>query len=191
MLIHITGDSLAARAERTSDSTLSYLLSNSNQVVNTAKSGDSSGDLLERLEDDVLSKEEADVFILLIGANDLATHKQTPLTEFEKNIRKIIHCVKHVWSMTRVLLITPPAVDEEKQRYRTNYLVQSYGQVLKQIASDQGLDCLDFYELLMNRPEPLSDLMEGVMDDGLHFGLDAYQILADAIQNRLSKYGPS
>ena len=187
MRLHISGDSLAARAEGTSGPTLNQLLSPPYVVVNTARSGDSSQDILERLEQDILSDMEPQVFILLVGANDLATHKQVPLAAFRANVHKIIGRVKKAWPACQLLLITPPAVDEEKQRYRTNYLVEKYGQVLKDLAREEGVTCLDFYHLLLQRPEPLSDLMEGIMDDGLHFGYRTYEILAAAIQSALEE----
>ena len=186
MLLHISGDSLAARAEGTEISTLSSLLSDRFQVVNSAKSGDSTRDILTRLDADILSQSQPAIFLLLIGSNDLATHKQVPLVEFKENLAGILASVKQAWSGTRILLVGPPAVDEEKQRFRTNFLVELYSRAMQEQAELASVEFFDFYQLLLERPEGLPFLMEGIMDDGLHFGRQTYGILVDAIEEKLS-----
>lgn len=82
MKIHLTGDSLIARHEGYQVPILNHFLQeNANKtldITNSAKAGDNSFDLLARLDNDVLSTQKADKIFILIGTNDLASHKQIP-----------------------------------------------------------------------------------------------------------------
>lgn len=80
-----------------------------------------------------------------------------------------------------MIFISPPPIDESKQRYRTNRHIKQYIQVIKDTADHYQCHFINLYQVFIQTDTPLSDLMEGIMDDGLHFGLMGYQLLANAI----------
>ncbi|MGT2845783.1 GDSL-type esterase/lipase family protein [Streptococcus massiliensis] len=189
MRIHITGDSLAARFEGYEEPILNYLLKQkiaNLQVINTAVSGNNTRDLLARLEADILSQSATDYLFLLIGANDLATHKQIPLVEFKENLLELILRLREKFTHINLCIISPPPVDESKQQYRKNSIIEEYVKTMQMVALDTDCAFLNLYQLFLNHTEEnLMTLMTGLENDGLHFGLKGYQILADAIYQKI------
>ncbi|MHC5268803.1 hypothetical protein ACYSNO_06465 [Enterococcus sp. LJL98] len=51
---------------------------------------DNTFDFLKRIEQDILSLNKSDKIFILLGANDLAIHKQIPLNQFSINLQEII-----------------------------------------------------------------------------------------------------
>ncbi|MBP2622702.1 GDSL-type esterase/lipase family protein [Streptococcus oricebi] len=189
MYIHITGDSLSARFEGYEEPILNHLLKQKIadlQVINTAVPGNNTRDLLARLEADILSQSATDYLFLLIGANDLATHKQVPLMEFKENLLELILQFREKFPHTSLCLISPPPVDESKQEYRKNSIIEEYVKTMQAVALDTDCAFLNLYQLFLNHTEEnLVTLMTGLKNDGLHFGLRGYQILADAIYQQI------
>lgn len=148
-------------------------------ITNWAVSGDNSFDLLEHLSKKTLPA--CDWAIVFIGANDLAQHKQVFLGEYRDNLTEIARCLKGHLPAERICLLAPSPVDETKQAYRTNRLVALYGEVVGQIAVQEGLAFLDTLALFEGADQLLSTLLQGSLDDGLHFGSSAYKVLAEAI----------
>ena len=191
MHIHITGDSLEARFEGYEEPILNHLLKQKIadlQVTNTAVSGNNTRDLLARLETDILSQPAADDLFLLIGANDLATHKQVPLVEFKENLLELILQLRKKFPYTSLCLISPPPVDESKQQYRKNSIIEKYVKTMQTVSLDTDCAFLNLYQLFLNYTgEDLMTLMIGLENDGLHFGLIGYQILAVLSINKFNQ----
>ena len=180
---------MAARFEGYEEPILNYLLKQKIadlQVINTAVSGNNTRDLLARLEADILSQLAADYLFLLIGANDLAAHKQVPLVEFKENLFEQISQLREKFPYTSLCLISPPPVDESKQPYRKNSIIEEYVKTMQMVAFDTDCSFVNLYQLFISyAEEDLITLMTGLENDGLHFGLRAYQILADAIYQQI------
>lgn len=187
MHLLLLGDSLFARHEGKDLPHIEYSLRQlvpDVTITNWAVSGDNSFDLLRQLASRTLPT--ADWVLVFIGANDLAQHKQVFLGEYEDNLKKIVAHLNQAFPDERLVLLTPSPVDETKQAYRTNRLVAYYGQVVKKVAEQAGCQVLDTVALFEGSQLALPDLLRGSLDDGLHFGSQAYDLLAKELVARLT-----
>lgn len=149
------------------------------EIRNLAESGDNSFDLLDKLEKQDFAG--ADWVFVWIGANDLATHKQVYLGEFQENMRQIVHKLLTRYSANQIILLSPAPVDERKQVYRTNRLVAYYSEIVEQVAYESCLDYISMEFVFEQTDFPLQDILRGSRDDGLHFGSLGYTILAQTL----------
>ncbi len=188
MNIILLGDSLFARHEgknvpHINDSLLEKL---PHLVIqNRAVSGDNSFDLLRHLKEEKL--QPADAVFVFIGANDLATHKQVFLGEYQENLRNIMAILLKNFTPDQICLLTPAPVDEDRQATRSNRLVDYYSQIVLGVAEEYGCLTLDVRKVFQSSSSPLADILRGQMDDGLHFGSKGYELLAEALVNILTK----
>ncbi|OFI48985.1 hypothetical protein BG261_04800 [Floricoccus tropicus] len=189
MKIQLTGDSLMARNEGLKEPAINETLKNrinGLEIVNTAVCGENSGALLERIDSEILAVEKAQKIFIIIGTNDLATNKRVFADQYEENLQAIILRLIGKYDRNNIFFLSIPPIDEDKQRFRSNLLINEYNTVLKEVCLKNNCNYLLFNERL-NRFETkeLQDILEGSMDDGLHFGLKGYQIMADIIYEAL------
>lgn len=188
MKILLLGDSLFARFEGKEEPHIQASLRELDASLvfqNLAHSGDNSFDLLRVLEGD--EWKEADFVFVWIGHNDLATNKQVYLGEFQENLEMIVQKLLTLYSAQQICLLTPSLVDEEKQRYRTNRLVGYYSQIVEEIAAKHSISCLSVASVYENSGEDLPDIVKGSLDDGLHLGALGYEVIAQAMIERVKK----
>ena len=79
MRLLLTGDSIIARNEGKEEPHINWNLKKmlpDVEIENTAVSGSNSGAFFARLNELVLSVKKCDNLVILLGTNDLATHKQ-------------------------------------------------------------------------------------------------------------------
>lgn len=118
------------------------------RVVNSGVNGNTSSDLLERWQRDVLDR-DPDYVSLLIGANDVWRQfdspchpKQHVLPEVtEQNIRKMIEMTKD--RVKKMFLISPFFMEPNKEdpmRVR----MDEYGRMCRRLASEYSLEYVDF-----------------------------------------------
>lgn len=96
MRVLLTGDSIIARYEGKAEPHINWNLKQilpEIQIENTAVSGINSGAFFARLNELVLSVKKCDNLVILLGTNDLATHKQVPLEQFKRNMELIASAV--------------------------------------------------------------------------------------------------
>lgn len=189
MKLLLTGDSIIARKEGKNEPHLNWNLKQmlpGIKIENTAISGINSGAFLVRLNELVLSVPRCDELVILLGTNDLAVHKQVPLAQFRQNMELIASAVICQYYPPHVLLISPPAVDEEKQRVRSNKLVEKYAHVIRKVAVEYRFKFADLGQAMLNEGN-LKNISRGIKNDGLHFGDRGYEILANLIVENLSK----
>lgn len=189
MKILLTGDSIIARHEGLEEPRLNFELKKrlpDLKINNTAVSGINSGAFFARLGELVLTQPQCDNLVILLGTNDLATHKQVSLKQFRRNMELISSAVICEYWPEHVILISPPAVDENKQHVRTNDLVRKYSQAIQEVASEYRFHYLDLCQAMLEHGE-LSELCHGLKNDGLHFGKDGYELLADLLEQELQK----
>lgn len=183
-MIHLTGDSLMARYEGYKQPIINEILKRLNpqiEIINTAHAGDNTTDLLARMDTEILSHTNADRIFMLIGINDLALNKQVKLKQFEENIGKIVDKLRTRYPTQRIYFITLAPVDESKQVYRTNKLVKMYTLQLRKVAIANNCQVLDLYQAFIKSEIPVNTLLQGIRNDGLHFGETGYVILAKLI----------
>ena len=187
MRILVTGDSLIARHEGLDQPMIDYYLKKvlpDLEISNTAVSGSNTADLLENLPTFFPTADFEMVFIL-IGTNDLALNKQLPLKKFQKNLVKILQENKKIYPASRICLISPPAVDESKQKFRNNHLIAHYSCWMQRSAELQHSEFIDLQQMMQNQPNFLQ-LTQGSLNDGLHFGKRGYLLLASLIKEQLA-----
>lgn len=79
------------------------------EVINKGVEGNTSNDLLLRVEQDVFY-ENPDIVLLMIGTNDmLNSNKMISLIEYEKNVIELTKKIKS--KDIKLVLISPPPVD--------------------------------------------------------------------------------
>ncbi|MET3644069.1 GDSL-type esterase/lipase family protein [Streptococcus gallinaceus] len=188
MKLILWGDSLFARHEGQDIPHINHsllVLRTDLQIENRAVSGDNSYDLLKWLEE-AEDWSAARVFVL-IGANDLAMHKQIFLGEYLENLRKIAGLLKDRVEADKICFLSPPPVDEELQAYRTNRLVDYYTEIVEQVAKEEGIDFLSTRAVFEKSGLPVKQILRGQMNDGLHFGSSGYALLAQAMLECIEK----
>ncbi|MGQ5708588.1 GDSL-type esterase/lipase family protein [Lactobacillus sp. PSON] len=183
MKIFLTGDSIIARYEGLNEPRINYELKRrlgNIELVNTAVSGINSGAFFARLSELVLKAPICDKIVILLGTNDLATHKQVPMKQFKRNMELIASSIICLYWPQNVILVSPPAVDEKKQRVRNNFLVKQYAKVIKEVAQEYKFTYINLVQEMINHGD-LENLCHGIKNDGLHFGKEGYKLLAELI----------
>lgn len=189
MRILLTGDSIIARHEGLDEPRLDVNLKKKMPeltITNTAVSGINSGAFFARLGELVLTQKPHDILIILLGTNDLATHKQVPLKQFKQNMMLIASAVICEYYPPKVILISPPAVDEQKQRVRNNHLIKKYSEVIKQVARDYHLHYIGLAEKMIEQGD-LTTLCHGSKNDGVHFGQEGYDLLSSLLVEEIKR----
>ncbi|MDE7056787.1 MAG: SGNH/GDSL hydrolase family protein [Lactobacillus sp.] len=187
MKVLLTGDSIIARNEGLSEPHLNINLKNvypNLELINTAVSGINSGAFFARLSELVLTQDQCDAIVILLGTNDLATHKQVPIEQFKKNMQLIASAIVCLYWPKKVVLVSPPAVDEEKQHVRNNRLVAQYAKRMEEVSKEYGFHYVDLYGQMINHGN-LAELCHGQKNDGLHFGGEGYTLLSSLILEKL------
>lgn len=187
MRVLLTGDSIIARHEGKDEPHINWNLKQilpKIQIENTAVSGINSGAFFSRLNELVLSVKQCDNLVILLGTNDLATHKQVPLEHFKRNMEMIASAVVCQYYPPHVLLVSPPAVDENKQHVRNNKLIEKYAKVIESVAKEYNFNYADLCQVMIEVGD-LSKISRGIKNDGLHFGDQGYEILAKLIISKL------
>lgn len=182
MKILLLGDSLFAGYEGLDQAHINFSLSQRMpelDIRNLAESGDNSFDLLDKLEKNKISG--VDLVFIWIGANDLATHKQVFLGEFLDNMSKIVGILLETYSPKQIIFLGPAPVDESKQPTRSNRLVGYYSEIVEKIARENACDFLSMQKVFTQSSYPLEEVLEGIQDDGLHFGTLGYELLAETL----------
>lgn len=189
MRVLLTGDSIIARNEGKNEPHLNWNLQKlllGVELENTAVSGINSGAFLARLNELVLSVKQCDNLVILLGTNDLATHKQVPARQFKQNMEIISSAIICQYYPPHVLFISPPAVDETKQQVRNNTLVAEYAQIVKDIAHEYHFRYADLAQAMRNAGD-LTEICRGMKNDGLHFGDRGYEILGNLVAENLKQ----
>lgn len=184
MKLLLTGDSIVARHEGLSEPHINaYLKENFSdiEIVNTAVPGINSRYLLAHLNELVLKQVKADYLIILIGTNDCAFHKKIEEEEFWTNLNKVAKKILNKYEAKQVILVSPPAVDEEKQRVRDNETVEKYANWVQRVANDYGMHYLNLFHKMNTDDHELEEICHGLRNDSLHFGKIGYQIFGDGL----------
>ena len=159
---------------------------NSYQIYNTAISGINSGGLALSLPNLVFNQPKCDYLIILVGTNDLAVHKQVPVQQFEDNLKLIASSIIWRYYPGKVIFVTPPAVDENKQKVRNNLLVQEYSNIIKRVTKEYKFLFIALASK-MQASKNFPEIFNGKKNDGLHFGVKGYELLAKLIVQKLNQ----
>lgn len=162
-------------------------------LINLSISGDTSRGLLARLENEAKlriqekSKQEFSI-IIAIGTNDSKINKENPhkdinIEEFQNNISEIINVSQNLASEVMLVGLVP-VVESLTTPYKGDsyYLVDrmnSYNQILSEMAKDRGLRFVDMFEDWMKK-----DLTQ-LFDDGLHPNTEGHREMYEEIKKQL------
>lgn len=141
-----------------SDALYAFLPTENYRVVNAGVSGNTSLQLLERWERDVMSL-TPDVVFCMIGINDVWRHfdrceplqKRISLQEYMENLSLICEKTKDV----RVFCIIPPYFMERNRTDEMRVMTEEYAAAAREVAKKFGADVLDvqpaFDEYMLGR----------------------------------------
>jgi lysophospholipase L1-like esterase len=166
------------------------------QVVNAGKGGNSSQDMLKRIDKDVISH-RPDVVVLMVGANDMLwDRKFLSFDDYEDNIEQIIVKLKAVKSDI-ILLSSPPCVesllfsrhskDDFKGTSPNKKLIKAR-EIVKRIALENELPFVDInriFDSIGNIGKSKECLLRNEANcgsaDGVHATVEGYKIIATAV----------
>ena len=156
------------------------------QVINLGVGGNTSTQLLARMEQEITSRHSGNwpfFIIIMIGTNDSRIRDgriEVDEAEFEKNYREIVLIAKKY--ATKLLLVGLPPVGKPeidfKDMHYTNAAITRYDAHIKQIAVDEKVDYLDTAKLFTS-----SDLLH---EDNLHPNDKGHELIYKAVQAKLN-----
>ncbi|KAH8589539.1 SGNH hydrolase-type esterase domain-containing protein [Bisporella sp. PMI_857] len=156
---------------------------------------------------------------VLFGSNDACfpeaqNGQHVPLDQYKKNLVQIITHPAIQAQETRVILVTPPPVEERRLEHRvksqgytklnrSNKRTKQYADASREVAKDMNVGCLDLWTAFMSRAgwkpgDPLygsQDLPENgairsLIHDGLHFTPKAYIIFYEEMMRTIAAKWP-
>ncbi|WP_400241523.1 SGNH/GDSL hydrolase family protein [Niallia sp. JL1B1071] len=176
------GDSITAGVENRNEAVLTAKLADKidyYEIINAGVNGNTTINALKRIQEDVINK-QPDLVTVLFGANDAAFHKMIELPIYQNNIRRIVQLI----GPDKTILISPAPIDETVQFARTNEILASYANAVKDVATETGAYFIDFYSEMLSLKD-YQNKLKGIHNDGLHFGEEGYDILVDLIVKKL------
>lgn len=184
MKILCFGDSNTGRMEGYPKPMLTLMLSDKfkgHRYVNVGIAGSTTISAKETFKKEVMA-EHPDIVTIMFGTNDVSDTKNIPIDVFTANIEFFIKKLGH----KKVILITPPPVDETREKHRKNIDIQRYGESVIEIAQKHKCTLIDFFSYVYEQ-ENYQRLLIGMKDDGLHFGEKLYDQLSDLIAKELKR----
>ncbi|KAJ5238489.1 GDSL Lipase/Acylhydrolase family protein [Penicillium chermesinum] len=165
------------------------------------------------------SPEVASVRLMTVffGANDAAVpgHPQhVPLEQYKENLKKIIQHPATRAQGPRILIITPPPVNEYQLEFfdkskdiphpsRTAAITKTYAQAAKEVAAALNVPVVDIWSALMgstgwqegqplpgSRDLPNDEKLSSLFLDGLHLTPAGYRIVYDQIIQKIADTWP-
>lgn len=184
MKILFFGDSLTARHEGLNEPMLTAKLKSyfpDHLLINKGVGGNTTNDAMKRFKKDVLS-EHADLVVIQFGSNDSAVHKHVSRELYQANLEQMVDAI----GPKRCILVTPPPVDESLQPNRSNQVLASYGEAVKEVAKDKGTGFVDLYQAFLEHPDT-NEVLRGEENDGLHYGDAGYTLVAETLATVIEK----
>lgn len=212
-IVLLLGDSLTQQASEPSGwgaaLTAAYAHARNADVLNRGFSGYTSR-LLSRVLPTLLSQiggplERVALVTLLIGSNDATrpgAEQHVPVAEFAANVARILATLRSTLPHARVVVLTPPAVDEFGWRAfcekaykgdgdgRSNERLAPYALAAKTAAERHGALVVDLHAATL----ATTGWAQRLLSDGLHFSAGGnklvYELLSEAIVTELNAVAP-
>ncbi|KAL0542767.1 hypothetical protein IC582_017844 [Cucumis melo] len=142
---------------------------------------------------------------VFFGANDAClpdrygAFQHVPLHEYKQNLISIVTFFKKKWPATRILLITPPPIDEEgrlqnpyvpnplNEPERTNDAAGAYANACIAVAKECGVSVIDIWTKMQQVP----GWEKACLSDGLHLTRNGNTIVFEEVVKRLEEEGLS
>ncbi|KAH8196657.1 hypothetical protein TruAng_009181 [Truncatella angustata] len=176
---------------------------------------------LQALPHIIPSPEQAKLRLLTIGfgANDATSPEanndfHVPLAQYKENLQSILSHPSIAAQSCRVLLITPPPIDEyqheTKDRMagqpgltRFSQSAKDYADACRQVGETMHVPVFDLWGCLMRRAgwsdggelagakdAPRSDVLGQLLSDGVHFTSQGYQVFYENLMDFVSRTYP-
>ena len=166
------------------------------RVINSGIGGNTSSQMLTRLDQDVLSH-HPQVTLVMTGLNDaeyidpggvLRDEPRIPLNLFVDKLRQIIRRVRDAGG--QVLLLTPNPMTRHYlyasqgyyKEHDINSALESYAASVRSVALETHTDLVDVYAAWINLPD-----YERFLPDGVHPNREGHRRIAELILPRLLK----
>ena len=161
-------------------------------LFNLGIGGETSEGLVKRIQNEMSTgnAEDGNIIFIGYGANDLAVKDGNQIVnsrQFKANIEKAIQQAK-VFSKEIYLVSILPVSDRidskisSTGKIRTNEDVLVYNQILKNIATENALNYIDFYSAFSENKEIL------LSKDGVHPNEKGYEMMAEIALPIIDKY---
>jgi len=197
-------------------------------VINRGFSGYNTSHILEILSRIIPDPAFAEVkyILILLGSNDAClplspTKQHVPLHQFAKNLQAIIHHSSITAHNPRIILVTPPPVEETLCEAidaskglplcRHAAVTAKYAQAVRDMGKTAGdnVTVVDLWTTIMDeavsqrctdassnelpgvRALGVNECLAGLMHDGLHLSAKGYQIFWDELMNTLERKWPN
>ncbi|KAI0406704.1 SGNH hydrolase-type esterase domain-containing protein [Xylaria palmicola] len=203
---------------------LQHLCMRGLDVINRGLAGYNTKNALELLPQIFLPPSSAnpriEYLVVLLGANDACLPVPTstqgvPIDQYKENLIKII-THKHVTAhKPKILLVTPPPLDEirsfttdlekgHKERVRKAAVSGQYSETVRQVAAEvPGVVLIDLYKAVMEKAISLTPdydasgpplgytegkrgALEQLLPDGLHMSGEAYRVFFDIVKPHIT-----
>ncbi|WP_066404709.1 SGNH/GDSL hydrolase family protein [Flavisolibacter tropicus] len=178
--------------------------SDSVRVYNAGVNGNSTTNLLTRLERDVLSK-SPELVVLMVGTNDmLHTDKSLSMAQYEANYQKLISSIRKKSDL--VLMTIPPIyapyVIQRKPQFNGDEKapqarVDSANQVIRRLAAKNKCTLIDLNAILTacggantDKNSLFQNEANFNIADGIHPTAAGYQVIATAVYQTIKGYKP-
>lgn len=153
-------------------------------VVNKGINGNTTENLLERLDNDVIKYNPSKVF-LLIGVNDLNEYKTKE--EIIDNIKKIIKEINEKRKYTKIYIESILPINWDilnKNSYPlnevlTNDLIKETNELIKELCKDKDLTYIDVYDELIDDE---GNLKEEYTVEGQHLTDEGYEKVTEVLK---------
>jgi len=178
------------------------------KVINAGIGGNTSGDLLGRVHEDVVSQ-NPDLVILMVGTNDMVnSRKMVSYETFKNNLLDIVNILKD--AEINIVLLSPLPVDTVylfQRHQRSSYIelpnnkLANIRDIVRQISEDNDLYFVDIFAEFVERGLPehnTDDIIRNVnncgVNDGVHPTEKGYELMAQLVYdyligNKLIKQG--
>ncbi|SKA31158.1 GDSL-like Lipase/Acylhydrolase family protein [Chitinophaga eiseniae] len=171
-------------------------------VINKGVAGNSTADLLARVEKDVVAL-QPDLVVLMAGTNDMVnSHKLVPYGQYAAQYRQLVRRIRQAGA--RVVLMTSLPVDtgylfQRHQRglYDTdpNRKIDSACAIVREIAVSEQVYCFDLHEVFVRHGEPdraaaslIINAANTGREDGIHPTAAGYRLMAAQLYAYLKKH---
>ncbi|QJB36905.1 esterase [Chitinophaga oryzae] len=171
-------------------------------VINKGVGGNSTSDLLRRVEQDVVAL-RPDLVVLMAGTNDMVNSgKLVPYGQYTAQYRQLVQRIRQTGA--KVVLMTSLPVDTGYlfQRHRRalydtdpNVRIDSACAIVREIAASEQVYCLDLHEVFVRRGEPNRTAASLIVnaanmgrEDGIHPTAAGYRFMAAQLYDYLKKH---
>ena len=175
---------------------------NAQTVINAGIGGNTTDDLLDRLESDVINR-NPDLVLLMVGTNDfLNSDRMISYDTYKLNLSRILDRLRE--AKIGVVLLSSPTVDSiylfdrhDRSRYKEspNIKMQKAGSIMESLADEYALGFVDLNQVFRSADIPihnednfLQNESNSGRKDGVHPTREGYAFMVDKIYKYLVEF---